>query len=391
MTYLKRFWHRIRSRFSGPATSVAKRENVTLESSSGQGSPGNGRIAVPDDYKKIAGIIGRVVLSEEPNVYHESRSFSTGRLIAGEFERLGYPVEINEKIVIANVKGRKILFIETETPGTSLLGYRILKNKKIARKLFKEAGLSIAKGQIFSHNKMEKAKEFALNLPSAVLKPIRGNKSKGVTVGVKTSLDFFDAWNKAIKVNKQGVLVEEQFINGTEARYLVVGGKCIAVINRIPPHVIGTGSDTLKELITRKNKYRLTNPNLATKQIKLDRGRMENLKKQGYRLSSIPPEGSVVLIDWKAGISAGADSFDITDKVHPSFKQIAETVTSLVPGLDVIGVDILAHDHTKKAQADNYIVIEANTRPGIGSHHYPVYGKSRNVTKKIVEYVIRQL
>ena len=343
-----------------------------------------------EDFKVALNTIAEVMSNKKASIYHEE-AMSTGRLIAREFVKLGYEVDFSGKMGIVKGCDKRLLFLETETSQTSLLGYRILKNKKRAREFFKEAGVSIARGKTFRQNGKNQAWAFALKCMSAVIKPVGGNKGRGVTVGVKSEREFDDAWNNAIKISKQGVLVEKQFKNGIEARYLVVGGQCAAVVLRIPPHVIGNGVDTLSTLIEEKNKKTMNHPLLDNKLIRLNDYRLGVIKKQGFGLSSIPPKGFMVVIDLKAGISTGADSADITDEVHPTFKQIAERVAAVVPGLDVIGVDILAHDHTRPSREDNYIVIEANTRPGISAHHFPVYGEPRNVAAKIVEHMMETL
>lgn len=341
-----------------------------------------------DDFKVAIKTIAEIVPNKKANIYHES-AMSTGKLMEQEFVKKGYEVDFFGNIGVVKGCTKRLLFLGTETSQTSLLGYRILKNKKRAREFFKKAGVSIARGKTFRQNEEKQARAFALKYMPAVIKPVGGNKGRGVTVGVKNEQEFNDAWNNAIKISRKGVLVEKQFENGIEARYLVVGGKCEAVVQRIPPHVIGNGVATLSTLIEEKNKKRMNHPLQENKLIKLNDYRLGVIEKQGFGLSSIPPEGVVVVIDLKAGISTGADSIDVTDEVHPTFKQIAERVAAVVPGLDVIGVDILAHDHTRPSREDNYIVIEANTRPGISAHHFPVYGEPRNVAAKIVEHIIR--
>lgn len=341
-----------------------------------------------DEFKVAVKTIAEIVSNKKTNIYHEN-AMSTGKLMAREFVKLGYEVDYSGKMGIVKGCDKRLLFLETETSQTSLLGYRILKNKNRAREFFKKADVSVARGKIFKRSKEKEARAFALKYAPAVIKPIGGNKGRGVTVGVKTEQEFSGAWNNAVRISNQGVLVEEQFKNGVEARYLVVGGKCAAVVLMIPPHVIGNGVDTVSRLIEKKNERRLNHPLLDNKLIELNNYRLEVIKKQGFELSSILPEYFVVIIDLKAGISTGADSVDITDEVHPSFKQIAERVAAVVPGLDVIGVDILAHDHTRPPQKDNYIVIEANTRPGISAHHYPVFGEPRNAAAKIVEHMLK--
>ena len=162
------------------------------------------------------------------------------------------------------------------------------------------------------------------------------------------------------------------------------------MFKKIPPYVVGNGIDPVSKLLEQKNEVRADNPYLRRKLIKLDEHRLLIMKQQGYELSSVPPEDAIVIVDWKASISSGGDSVDITDEAHPSLKHVAESVAGTVPGLDVVGVDILAYDHSQEAQKNSYIVIEANTRPSLGSHHYPVYGTPRNVVRDVVEYVINK-
>jgi len=250
------------------------------------------------------------------------------------------------------------------------------------------AGVSIAKGKFFRINQKKEAEEFALSMKTCVVKPADGNRGKGVTVGVSNKNAFEIAWLNAASLTKDGILIEEQFMGGVEARYLVINNRCVAVIKRIPPHVIGNGFDTVDILINKKNQVRNTNPSLSYRPIIMNQHRISVIQKQGLELDSVPDKDKIVLIDWKAGLSTGADSYDITDEVHPLFKKVAEKISLTVPGLDIIGVDILAHDHFKEPNSSNHIVVEANTRPDIGGHHYPVYGKPRNVSRLIVEHAL---
>ncbi len=187
-------------------------------------------------------------------------------------------------------------FLETESSNTSLIGWRILKNKAVARGFLNDVGVVIAKGKFFSENQKEEAEKFAKSLKSYVVKPADGNKGSGITVGAR---DFDSAWNTALSVTSAGILIEEQFMGGVEARYVVVGNKCVAVIKRIPPHVIGNGVDTVEMLIHKKNDTRMKNPSLSYRLIKINQNRLSIIQDQGFKLDSIPAKDKVVLIDWK--------------------------------------------------------------------------------------------
>lgn len=321
---------------------------------------------------------------------YKDEIFSTSNLLATEFGKKGYSSTRIGKYLVVNLEKENVVFLETESSFTSLVGARITKDKTMTRKFLKNAGLNVMKGKSFSIKEKEKALDFALTLPSSVIKPNDGNKGKGVTVGIKTKKEFENAWSNAMLFTNDKILIEEQFVGGTEARYLVVGGHCIAVFSCIIPNVIGNGINTIEELINKKNEIRLKNPHLKNRLIKLNKYRLSVINNQGYSLSSIPDEGVHVTIDWKSAVATGGDSIDITDETHILYKNLAEKAVNSIPGLDIAGVDIIAYNHFQAPQENHYTIIEINTRPGIGGHHYPLYGKSRNVAGIIAEYCINR-
>ncbi len=329
------------------------------------------------------------IILQKPNDY-KNDTFSTSNLLAIEFEKKGYSsIRIGEYLV-ANIGKENVVFLETESSYDSSVGVRIAKDKTMMRKFLKKAGLCVVKGESFSTKEKEKALNYALSLAASVIKPADGNKGRGISVGVKNSEEFNNAWNNAVSVTKSKILVEEQFVGGKEARYLVVGGHCVAVFLRIPPVIVGNSIDTIEKLIKQKNEFRLKNPNLKKILVKIDKHRLSILNNQGYNLLSIPDKGVHIQIDWKGGLSTGAECIDITDETHPLYKEIAEKAVNSIPGLFIAGVDILAKTHFQKPDDKDYTIIEVNSRPGIGGHHFPSYGKTRNVASNIAEQCINR-
>jgi len=98
-----------------------------------------------------------------------------------------------------------------------------------------------------------------------------------------------------------------------------------------------------------------------------------------------------VVLDHKGGISTGGESVDLTDDVHPSFKEVAVRATRAVPGLDVAGVDIITVDPRQPAAPGTYIVCEINHDPGIDIHHFPIHGSPRDVAGAMVDYHLSRL
>ena len=177
------------------------------------------------------------------NTYH-GEGHSNADLFTKELKDLGYTVERVRNFIIAHINGSRVLFYISDTSNTSFVGARIINDKAVAREFLVRSGVSIARGRLFSKHQKEHAKHFALSLPSAVVKPTNRRKGIGITVGVDSKQKFESAWNDALLASGgRKVLVEEQFINGIDARYLVIGGECVSVAQRITPHVIGNGVD----------------------------------------------------------------------------------------------------------------------------------------------------
>lgn len=327
---------------------------------------------------------------ETKNTYSSQDAYTVHGLLTPEFIDLGCKVEEVGQMMLVTRKDQLCLLFDSVTSFTSQLASRVLKNKDLARIMFKRAGLSVAEGYVYRNREKEVARKRLTAIGPAVIKPADGSKGRGVSVNV-TAETFDAAWSAAEEISSGKILVEKYFAKGEEARYLVIGETCVAVLKRIPPLVYGDGTSTIRQLVEQQNAYRETNPSTQGCLIEIDAHRTSIIRSQGYGLESIPPVGNKVIIDWKANISTGANSQNITDEVHASMKGLAERVARAVPGSDVVGVDILATDHSVEAREDNYIIVEANTRPGIGDHHYPVFGRPINVCKLVAEHCVRRM
>lgn len=325
------------------------------------------------------------------NTYPDIPPLSANALIMGEFAAMGFEARQSGIFVSADIDGTEVLCLETVTSFTSALARKICSQKVMFKRFMREAGISVPLGRVFTESQKDDALSKLQKIAPAVLKPADGKKGRGVSVGV-TEDEFEDAWSSALENSpSRRVIVESYFSGGEEARYFVVDGVCIAVCGRIPPTVLGDGQRTLQQLVDERNEYRSTHPHLHNRLIHIDLHRTALLRAQGLDLDSVVPAGKEIVIDMKAGYSTGADSINITSSVHPSMKEIAEKAVGTIPGLDVAGVDILAYDHASPMTDDNYVIVEVNTMPGVGGHHYPVYGTPINVTRHVVEACVRKV
>jgi D-alanine-D-alanine ligase-like ATP-grasp enzyme/acylphosphatase len=334
--------------------------------------------------------LNELVPPDEPANEYAEETFSTINQLKDGFHQKGYAGTVLDKYLKVAIGTETVYFRETESTYTSLVGYRLGKDEQMTRNLLKEARLPVVNGQCFPQSEKLEALHYAMTMPAAVVKPVDGSSGRGITEGITDEKEFSAAWENARSAASGRIRVEEQFNDGMEARYLVVGGRCVGVVLKIPPNVVGNGKDTIEALIAQKNEKRRQNPYLGRNLIAMDEQREAIIKQQGYELSSIPPVNERVMIDWMSEFSAGAESAEITERVHSTYRKVAEKAVQLIPGLDIAGVDIIATDHCQKAEEGAYVIAGINTRPGIGAHHYPVHGPSGNVAACIVDHTIQR-
>ena len=92
-----------------------------------------------------------------------------------------------------------------------------------------------------------------------------------------------------------------------------------------------------------------------------------------------------MVLNSSSNLHTGGENVDITDLAHPGLLDLAVEVTRAIPGLGLAGVDLMARDIDSP---DGAVVLEANVRANIRVHHYPAYGRSRDVAGAIVDAMI---
>jgi len=124
--------------------------------------------------------------------------------------------------------------------------------------------------------------------------------------------------------------------------------------------------------------------------VKLNQELIDNLKDQDATLETVLPSDRKVNLHTVANFGQGALSMDRTDDIHPSFVRAFETLYSRGRMVQ-LGLDLICEDISKDMNEQTYAVLEVNDRPGIRCHHYPAYGKSRNIARAIFGAVFPEL
>lgn len=307
-----------------------------------------------------------------------------------ELIRRGHGVEKIGQVLLADVNGCVVFFKQAYTSLFSNTASKLISNKFATKIVLEANGINVARGGIYSSSSKNDAWKMAESLGSSVIKPFNGARGKGVSVGIKSKAGFESAWKYAGGDEGRSILVEEEFF-GEEARYLVVGGQCIAIYKKAPPVVVGDGASTVRELFDEKNATRQRHPHFARRLIKLTESREAYIRSQGFTFDSVPEKGTLVYIDNMASISAGGETHEITESVHPGMKRVAEIAARSVPDGDILGVDIMAKSHANPPDKSNYIVVEINAQPGLGGHQKPLYGTPKDAVSPIINNVEKEI
>jgi cyanophycin synthetase len=281
----------------------------------------------------------------------------------------------------------KSLFIKgTSYPVNSQPACFIANNKFLSKKVLRAHGIPVPKSWLVRTPREARKTILKKNLFPCVLKPARGAHGKRVFVNIE-SLEEFDEVLPLVftRQGEMNVLIEE-FIKGKDYRFLVVGNKVSAVMERIPAHVVGDGISNIRQLIKKFNQ----NPLVGEKyekplcKIRLNGEIKRNLKKQKKKLTYIPQKGEKLFLRQNANISTGGIGKDVTNEVSQELKEMAVKAAKAV-GMAITGVDIIYDE-----LLDNACVLELNDCPGIDIHHYPVLGKSREVASDIIDLLFKE-
>lgn len=293
---------------------------------------------------------------------------------------------INDKAFVLRHGDRSVFFMLYMISLTSAASRYIAADKATAKVFLEKAGVSTPEGGIFPIHAFDDALGFAKSLGfPVVVKPTSGSGGVGVVSNIMDAEHFEFAWTKNPVRSSQFII--EKHIAGDDHRMFVVNGQFICAARRIPVNITGDGESTVSALIEQKNQSRATNPYVGSKRVKLTAEMLRNLSKHGLDEQSVIPAGRNIQLHSVANVGAGGDSEDVTEIVHPSFREIAEKATHAIPECFLAGVDLLVPDISKPANEQTYAVCEVNLRPDIAMHHFPMIGSARDAAGALVEAV----
>lgn len=268
------------------------------------------------------------------------------------------------------------------TGATSLIAAELAAHKHAAKELLQGAGLPVPRGVVVRTIEEATAAVARLRWP-VVVKPLDGNQGRGVSIGIADDTALRDAFERASAISRR--VIVEQLLPGTDHRLLVVAGELVAVAERVPAHVKGTGRHCISELIEMVNtdpRRGLGHEAVLTR-IRTDDALHAFLQQSGRALVDVPLEGETVWLRGTANLSTGGTAIDRTDVVHPDNVAIALQAAATI-GLDVAGIDMMSPDISRSIAETGGGIVEVNAAPGLRMHIAPSEGAPRDVAGPIL-------
>ena len=320
---------------------------------------------------------------------YEDIELSTQILLKAAMKR-GIAFDIldrNDNFVELMQAGKSELIVQaTKTSLDTYSTVLAMNNKVVSKKMFERYGIATPVGMTFENQEdaLEAFSEFKGK--RIVVKPKSENFGIGITI-FKFEFDR-DEFTKAVELAFQsgGSIIIEEFVEGEEYRFLVIGDEVPGILRRVPANITGNGINTISELVEIKNQDPLRGKGYKTPLEKISLGIVEEmfLKQTGWKFSNVPKDGETVFLRENSNISTGGDSVDYTDDISDLYKKIAiETAKSV--GAKICGVDMMIKDVKNDNPEGNYSIIEANFNPAIHIHSFPYIGKNRKIADKVLD------
>lgn len=269
-----------------------------------------------------------------------------------------------------------------EATSTSQMGKWIAGDKAICTPILAAVGLPVPRhGNAFSEGEAVRVAR-RVGFP-VVVKPATSHLGLGVTIGVASEPELTGAFLRAQAETK--CVVIESVLEGDEYRLLVIGGVFFAAARRMPAHIIGDGSKTIRQLVDDENARPARHrPPLVP--LKLDDDARACLRQQDLTEDARPTAGRIVALRLVSNVSQGGTSVDVTDEVHPSIRDMAVRAAEATH-VDICGIDFITTDIGKPYWETGGGICEINARPMLGIHTGVVEGKRRDPAEAIVSHL----
>lgn len=253
------------------------------------------------------------------------------------------------------------------------LSATLARNKEISYRLWERVGVPFPHGRYFRNNTSfpQNSADLKLKFP-VVFKKSNGKKS----IGIHTNIASFEELTKIVEASDGSFIVQEM-VFGKEYRLLIYKDRLLGALEMVPPRIVGNGTDTIMELIEKKN-VRIQNKIITNETV------LKTLEKNGLSLEFIPEKSLCISLQENSCLAEGGSSVDRTDVVHEKMLKLAVTSAKAV-NMRLAGVDLICEDISADPDNQKVAFLETNSFPSLSIHYEPTVGTPRRVIKDILE------
>lgn len=272
----------------------------------------------------------------------------------------------------------------TRTAADPYISAIAMNNKAVTKMILQKENIRVPLGKNFSdtNEALHSYPEFE-NI-KCIVKPNSTNFGTAIfTIEPRNFSAFQSAVHEAF--THDDTIIIEEFAEGKEYRFLVIGDEVAGVLHRVPANIIGDGVHSIEELIDIKNDTPMRGKGHVTPLEIIEKLETEQevLSEQNLSFSDIVEAGKTVYLRNTSNISTGGDSITLDEEMHEGYKRIAlqamKTMKAKISGLDMIIKNI-----EEAPNKTNYSILELNFNPSIYMHTFPFSGKKQQPAEKIL-------
>jgi len=283
------------------------------------------------------------------------------RIITQAARRSGIEVTINDAeagLFTLTQGGRSIRCRESLSDLTSAVSMTLCQQKQLTHRALRRHGLNTPAWQLAGEPQDNAA--FLAEHGALVVKPDNGEQGNGVAVNIRDPETLEQAIAEARRFDTRVLL--ESFHPGADLRVLVINYQVVAAAIRQPAQVRGDGRMTVRELIEKQSRRRQASTG-GESRIPLDEETRRTVQAAGFDMDSVLPASQQLQVRRTANLHTGGTLEDVTEQLHPTLRDSAITAARALE-IPVVGVDLLV----PAADQPDYVIIEANERPGLANH-----------------------
>ena len=220
----------------------------------------------------------------------------------------------------------------------------------------------------------EKGIEFLKKQESIILKSQFHKLSSNE---IKTSSEL-KRYGSRISAPAEEVILQK-FIKGQSYRILLLDFKVVAVMNAVPPSIVGDGKSTVRKLIQRLSRKKFS---ITEGQVKIPMGSSTKscVAQAGFTFDSVLEKGVSIEVRKNSNFHTGGTMHDVTEKFPTVFKKIAIKIAKKLK-ISVLDFEFLIPDLDNE---EEYYVLGANPKPNFS------YYQGHQVEQKFLDFLFPQ-